>query len=314
MRSLLFCLVCALGVQAQVRFDTAQWTTNRDLAVRVVQAGSPYLTLEKSHDLVTWEPLATAKTLTANDFLDTGAGYRPGAYYRAVEVNGANTLTGDHITTTQGPLTIHPVNHASFVFSWNGLMIYNDPVGGASAYTGLPRADLILVSHSHGDHFDASTLSAVRNTNQSRIIVPQAVYNSLNATLKALAIVLTNGTSTNLLGLQIDAVPAYNGNHPKGTGNGYVIDLGGKRLYMSGDTGAVEEMKTLKNIEAAFLCMNVPFTMTVSQASAIVREFAPRIVYPYHFRNQDGTFSDLNLFRRQVGADRGIEVRARKWY
>jgi L-ascorbate metabolism protein UlaG (beta-lactamase superfamily) len=149
---------------------------------------------------------------------------------------------------------------------------------------------------------------------QSTIIVPQAVFNSLTATLKPLAIVLTNGASTNVHGITIEAVPAYNQTHPKGAGNGYVVEMGGKRLYMSGDTGNVEEMKTLANIEAAFVSMNVPFTMNVDQAAAIVRDFKPRIVYPYHFRNQGGTFADLNQFRRLVGTDLGIEVRPRKWY
>jgi L-ascorbate metabolism protein UlaG (beta-lactamase superfamily) len=192
-------------------------------------------------------------------------------------------------------------------------MIYNDPVGGATPYAGLPKADLILVSHSHGDHFDSATLNTVRGPS-AVIIAPQAVFNSLSTTLKALTTVLTNGASANVIGLTIEAVPAYNANHPKGAGNGYVLTLGGKRIYMSGDTGNIAEMRALQDIDVAFVCMNLPFTMSVNDAATAVRAFRPKVVYPYHFRNQDGSQSSLTTFKRLVGADLGIEVRVRKWY
>ena len=109
-------------------------------------------------------------------------------------------------------------------------------------------------------------------------------------------------------------MPAYNANHPKGSGNGYLVTLGGKRLYVSGDTGDIAEMRALADIDVAFVCMNVPYTMTVAQAVSAVREFQPRIVYPYHYRNQGNALSDVDSFKRQVGTDLGIEVRLRKWY
>jgi F420-dependent oxidoreductase-like protein len=133
---------------------------------------------------------------------------------------------GDHLATTNGDVIIQPRFHASFVMQWNGLMIYNDPAPSAT-YAGLPKADLILVSHTHGDHFSTAHIDAVRGTN-CVIIVPQAVYNSLTVTQKTFAVVLANGASTNVLGLTVSAVPAYNSNHPLGRGNGYVVTIGGK--------------------------------------------------------------------------------------
>ncbi len=192
-------------------------------------------------------------------------------------------------------------------------MIYNDPVGAASLYEAFPKADLILVSHSHGDHYSNSTLEAVRGPS-ARIIAPQVVFNSMTAALKTVTTVLANGASTTVMGVTVDAVPAYNNNHPQGQGNGYVVTIGGKRIYMSGDTGNTPEMRALPNIDVAFLCMNVPFTMSVAQASNAVRSFRPRVVYPYHYRNQDSSFADLNAFKQQVGTDLGIEVRQRVWY
>jgi L-ascorbate metabolism protein UlaG (beta-lactamase superfamily) len=311
-----FCNATCVSAVEIIHFENPQITTNRDLTLRVVAAASPFVRLERSHDLGQWEPVVTQKTTVTNEYSDTGAGYREVTYYRAVEISAADTWIGDHFSTSEGTLTIRPINHASFVINWNGRTIYNDPVGAATAYSGIPRADVILVSHEHGDHFSSSTLNAVRRTDATNtvIIASRAVYNGLNSTLRALTTVLTNGASTNVLGMAVEAVPAYNQNHPRGAGNGYVLTLGAKRLYMSGDTGAVAEMKDLENIDVAFVCMNLPFTMSVSQASGIVRDFTPRVVYPYHYRNQDGTRADLNLFRRQIGTDLGIEVRARNWY
>ena len=132
--------------------------------------------------------------------------------------------------------------------------------------------------------------------------------------MKALTIRLANGGAANLMNLNIDAIPAYNSNHPKGTGNGYILTIGGRRIYMSGDTDDIAEMRALTGIDVAFLCMNVPYTMTVASAASATRQFRPRVAYPYHFRNEGGSLSDLNAFKRSVSADPGIEVRLRKWY
>src|SRR5678815_3713325 len=145
----LVCLGLTFSSRAQntLRFDSARWMTNGDLSLRLVSAASPYLALERSTNLVTWEPLAMLKSAATNDYADSGTAYRGQAYYRGVEVTGTNVLTGDQLGAEAGAITLHPINHASFVMSWNGKYIYNDPVGGASPYNGIPRADLILVSH-----------------------------------------------------------------------------------------------------------------------------------------------------------------------
>jgi len=139
----------------------------------------------------------------------------------------------------------------------------------------------------------------------------------MSTTLKSRTIILTNGTTTNVLGVGIEAVPAYNltsANHVKGVGNGYVLTIGGRRLYLSGDSEDIPEMRALPGIDVAFVCMNVPFTMPVDKAASAARAFRPRVLYPYHYRNQDSSYANLNALKQQVGTDLGIEVRLRKWY
>ncbi len=301
--------------QSPPRFESVQTRTNGTVALRVTAEVGRRHRLETSGDLRTWAALATFAGAAAYDHLDTAPpSPSPGArFYRVRTLEDGAVLTGDHLGTSEGDAVFHPVNHACLLFQWNGLTIYNDPVGGAAPYAEFPRADLILVSHSHGDHFHAATLDALKKAG-TLIVAPAAVYASLSATLKALTIPLSNGASTNVLGLTVDAIPAYNANHPKGAGNGYVVTLGGRRVYFAGDTGDIAEMKALTGIDVAFVCMNQPFTMTVAQAAGAIRAFRPRVVYPYHYRNSDGTLADLNALQRQVGADLGIEIRARKWY
>jgi L-ascorbate metabolism protein UlaG (beta-lactamase superfamily) len=247
---------------------------------------------------------------------DSAAGYFPKRFYRISQLAGSNILTGDHLATKSGDVVFHPVNHASFVMNWNGKMIYSDPVGGVTPYQGLQRADLILVTHAHSDHYSSSTIDAVRATG-ARIIATQAVYSSLSPAQRKLTTVLANGANTDVIGLNVAAVAAYNltnTNHVQGIGNGYVVTIGGRRIFISGDTEDVPEIRALANIDVAFLCMNIPFTMNITKAASTVRQMKPKVVYPYHYRNQDGTYADLNSFRSMVGTDLGIEVRARTWY
>jgi L-ascorbate metabolism protein UlaG (beta-lactamase superfamily) len=224
-----------------------------------------------------------------------------------------------------GNLVIRPVTHASFVMSYQGKTIYVDPDGAASLYAGIPKADYILVTHTHGDHFDTATITAVANTN-ARIIAPQAVYNSMPAAMQAMTTVLDYNAASmppdnvdllDELGsflFNVRAVPAYNTNHPNGSGNGYVVTIDGKRIYISGDTGVQPELRALENIDIAFVCMNTPFTMTPADAVSLVRDMNPRIVYPYHYRNQDGTTGNAITFKNLMSTDFSIEVRLRKWY
>jgi L-ascorbate metabolism protein UlaG (beta-lactamase superfamily) len=200
--------------------------------------------------------------------------------------------------------------------SWNGKTIYNDPTNGAPPYTAFARADLILVSHEHGDHMSSTTIEAVGSN--AVIVVPPYVYtNNLSVAQRTRAIQLPNGASTNILDMNIYALPATNANHPPGRGNGYVLTIADKRIYISGDTGNTSHMRGLTNIDVAFLCMNRPFTMTVSEATNAVRAFRPKVVYPYHYRDSS-TFGDATtnaaFFKQQLGTDLGIEVRLRKWY
>ena len=226
----------------------------------------------------------------------------------------AQPLSGDSLTTTKGDLVIHPINHATLALGWNNLTVYTDPVGGADRFAGLPRPDLILLTDIHGDHFNVDTLKAVM-TERTGLVAPAAVAAQLPADLRARTAVLTNGETKTIRGLTIEAVPMYNTTperakyHTKGRGNGYVVAFADKRVYLSGDTEDIPEMRALKNIDVAFLCMNLPYTMTVEQAASAVREFRPKIVYPYHYRG-----SDLEKFKKLVGEDAGVEVRLRDWY
>ena len=232
----------------------------------------------------------------------------------ACQAAAAQPMSGDVYPTDSGPLTIHPVHHASFVMTWDGKTIYNDPVGGAAPFEGLPRPDLILISHGHSDHLDVATLHALVQAD-TKLVAPSAVADKLPQDLRSRTTVLANGDRTVLMGVDIQAVPAYNTTpgrlkyHPKGVGNGYVLTMGGKRIYISGDTEDIPAMRALKNIDIAFICFNLPYTMTEEQAASAVRAFAPKIVYPYHYRG-----SDLAKFEKLLGRDKGIEVRTGHWY
>ncbi len=302
-----------LLAQEAPQFTRIQALTDREVTLQLTATRSQHYRLETSADLVRWTSLLTLLSTGSDQHTDSAAPYLDSRFYRALEVSGPDLLTGDHLATDDGEVIIHPLNHASFIMRWKGKTIYADPVSAAGPFTGLPKADLILVSHSHGDHFDSATINTVRGP-EAVIIAPQAVFTSLSTTLKALTVVMTNGATANVLGLTIEAVPAYNTRHTKGEGNGYVLTLGGKRIYMSGDTGNIAEMRALPNIDVAFVCMNVPYTMNVNEAVTAVRAFRPKVVYPYHFRNQDGSFANLTTFKRLVGTDLFIEVRTRKWY
>ena len=299
--------------QTPSRFNSIGILTNREVWFNVSNAP---VRVDAATSLGNWQPLVTfTPTASSITFTDTAAAYLEQRYYRAESVNVTN-LSGDHLITEDGDVVIRPVNHASLVLRWKDKTIYNDPVNGGTPYTGMPRADLILVSHAHGDHFSSSTIDAVRGPN-AIIIAPPVISNSLSVAQRAITIFLTNGATATAHGMTIDAVPAYNlttMNHLKGVGNGYVLTIAGRRLFFSGDTEDVPEIRALRNIDVAFLCMNIPFTMPVDKAASTIRDMRPKVVYPYHYRNGDQTLADLNDFKRRVGRDLGIEVRFRRWY
>lgn len=224
------------------------------------------------------------------------------------------TLSGDRLPTSDGDLVIHPVNHATLVMTWSGRAIYVDPVGEAARYANLPKPDLVLITDIHGDHLSAETLAAIV-TDKTKFVAPEAVAAKLPENLRAKTTVLANGANQTVGGVNVEAIPMYNLTaerlkfHDKGRGNGYVLTLGGKRIYLSGDTEDIPEMRALKNIDVAFVCMNLPYTMTVEQAADGVKAFKPKIVYPYHYRG-----SDVQKFKQLVDAAGSIDVRLREWY
>ena len=227
----------------------------------------------------------------------------------------AAQITGDVIATSQGDLVIHPIDHATFVMGWNGKAIYVDPVGGADRFAGLPAPDLILVTDIHGDHMSAETLEAIVAP-QTTIVAPAAVAGRLPASLTGQTISLANGETSMLDDIGVEGVPMYNLTqdrlrfHDKGRGNGYVVSMGGTRVYVAGDTEDVPEMRALQNIDVAFVPMNLPYTMTEEQAASGVTAFNPDIVYPYHFQG-----SDVEKFKALVEAGGGdTEVRLGDWY
>lgn len=251
---------------------------------------------------------------TRRDFLTSTAG-GIGAAIILPYASHAATGGSDSFATDNAQITIHPVNHASFVMEVPGLVIYNDPVGNASAYAKFPKADLILISHHHGDHFKPNTVAGLMS-NHTKILANPTVYEKLPAKLKAAAISIGNGDTQSYDKVKIEAVPAYNYTaertkyHPKGRDNGYVVNVDGRRVYIAGDTEDVPEMSDLKNIDIAFLPMILPYTMDVVQAAAGVGAFAPKHVYPYHYGK-----TDTSKFAKLVaeGAS-GAEVHAAKWY
>ena len=241
------------------------------------------------------------------------------AFLFSVNAQTPNRATPDIISTGKGPLTIQPLVHASLVLSTSDLTIYADPTGGAANYSGIKAPDIILITDIHGDHFDVKTISAVR-TAGTTLVVPKAVADLLPDSLKGKVVTLNNGDKTTLSGISITALPMYNlpespkAMHTKGRGNGYVLGIGGKNLYLSGDTQGIPEMRSLKEIDIAFVCMNLPYTMDINEAADAVVAFRPKIVYPYHYRGQGG-LSDVEGFKKLVEAgNKNIEVRIRNWY
>jgi L-ascorbate metabolism protein UlaG (beta-lactamase superfamily) len=212
-------------------------------------------------------------------------------------------LQEDILKTSGGDLKITCVGHGTLMFSFGGKVIHVDPVSSYADYTQLPKADLLLITHEHGDHLDAKAIQAV-STDKTVVVVNPGGSKALPA-----ATVMKNGETQTFAGFKVEAVPAYNPGkafHPKGNGNGYVITFGDKRVYVAGDTENIPEMKDLKQIEVAFLPMNLPYTMTPEQVAEAAKTIRPKILYPYHFGNSD-TAALANLLKDETG----IEVRIR---
>ena len=230
----------------------------------------------------------------------------------------AGELSGDRITTANGDLVVHPVNHATFVMQWNGKTVYADPVGGGKPFADLPKPDLVLVTHHHFDHFDPKTLeAALPGGGQAIIVATRTVAEKMPEALRGMVRILTNGEKTEAIGIQIEAVPTHNsprqGEVPsQGTGQRIRVDAGRQEGLCRRDTEDTPEMRALRGIDVAFLPMNLPCTMSAEKAAEAIRKFKPKVVYPYHFRGGDGTKANLGQLKRLVGD--GVEIRVREWY
>jgi L-ascorbate metabolism protein UlaG (beta-lactamase superfamily) len=212
--------------------------------------------------------------------------------------------------TAAGELRITPIRHASMMLDAGGTVIHVDPWSQAN-YAGLPKADIILITDIHGDHMDPKAIDPLRKGG-TKIFAPEAVAQTVTD-----AEVIRNGQTETVGVLTIEAIPMYNEKrgpsegrryHEKGRGNGYVVTYGGKRLYIAGDTEGHPEMRALKNIDIAFVPMNLPYTMPPEEAADAVRTFKPKVVYPYHYRE-----SDTSAFAKALQGT-GIDVRLRDWY
>jgi L-ascorbate metabolism protein UlaG (beta-lactamase superfamily) len=226
----------------------------------------------------------------------------------------------DVVSAVGGDITIAPIAHGTLQIEQGGHVIRVDPTASAAFagvsgtlrlnYDGLTPPTIVLVTHDHPDHYDPGLLRSLTTAKGAppAIVAPVAVAEHING-----AVSIENGESKYVNGVRIDAVPMYNtvGQEPyhrKGHGNGYVVSLGGKRIYIAGDTACTTEMRTLKEIDIAFLPMNLPYTMTPSDAAICVVAFKPKIVYAYHYRGQD-----VNRFATTLAAT-GSDVRLREWY
>lgn len=201
-------------------------------------------------------------------------------------------LEKDIIPTAAGPLEIAFLGHGSLMMAFGGKTVHVDPYGEVADYESLPKADLVLITHEHFDHLDEGALRAI--TKDGTTVV--ATKACLRQVPKAVA--MANGDKRNVLGLDIEAVPAYNiahkrpdGQpfHPKGSGNGYIVTFGDKRVYIAGDTENIPEMKALRGIDVAFLPMNLPYTMTPEMVADAAKAFRPKVLYPYHFGDTDAS-------------------------
>ena len=221
----------------------------------------------------------------------------------------AQEFERDTIGTSAGDLTITFIGHGTLMFTFGGKIIHIDPVSREADYNKMPKADLILITHEHGDHLDAKAIKVLRQE-KTEIVLTEMCAREVKG-----GIVMKNGDIKKVLGLKIEALPAYNvvnkrdnGRpfHPKGDGNGYVITFGDKRVYVAGDTENTPEMKKLKDIDIAFLPMNLPYTMTPEMVADAAKAFKPKVLYPYHFGE-----TDTSELVKLLKDEKEIEVRIR---
>lgn len=230
-----------------------------------------------------------------------------------------NETTSKKITIKSNLAQITPIIHATAVISFNDEIIYLDPTGGAKAFENFEKPNYVLITDIHGDHMNKKTLSEL-DLSTTTIIAPQAVANQLENIQSKEIIVMNNNEKKSFNNFSIEAIPMYNLReealkfHTKGRGNGYILTINNERIYFSGDTEDIQEMRNLKNIDRAYICMNLPYTMTVESAADAVLDFKPKKVFPYHYRGGGG-LSDISKFKKLVNEkDKFVEVVQQNWY
>ena len=216
----------------------------------------------------------------------------------------------DTISTSGGDLQVAFLGHGSLMLSYNGQTIHVDPFSRVADYSSLPKADIIILTHHHRDHLDPLAIKHI-STPSTIFVLAEKCAEKIDG-----GIVMHNGDTKTIGSLRVDAVPAYNlvhkrdnGQffHPRGEGNGYVLTFSDTRIYIAGDTENIPEMKTLHDIDYAFLPMNLPYTMTPEMTADAARSCKPKVLYPYHYGDTDTT-----RIVKLLQDSPGIEVRIRR--
>ena len=233
--------------------------------------------------------------------------------YAVQEGSATEVFEKDTIPTSEGDLEITFIGHATLMFRYKNKIIHVDPVTAEADYTTMPKADMVLLTHHHYDHLDMSAIRPITKDDTQFVLTELCVMDAKD--LKNTH-VMKNGDKTVVDGLHIEAIPAYNIKHmrspghpfhPKGEGNGYIVTFGDKRVYIAADTENTAEMKALKNIDIAFLPMNLPYTMTPEMVADATKSFRPKILYPYHTGETD-TSEIIALLKNE----KNIEIRIRR--
>jgi len=228
----------------------------------------------------------------------------------AVPAWAKDSFEKDVVPTSAGNVEITSIGHGTLMLTFGGKVIHVDPFSRVADYASLPKADVVLITHQHPDHLDLEALKSIR-TEKTTVIATEKCAEQVKG-----AIAMKNGDVRTVEGIKVEAVPAYNlvhkrdggePYHPKGEGNGYVLTFGDKRVYLAGDTENTPEMKALKDIDVAFLPMNLPYTMTPEMVADAAKAFKPKVLYPYHFGETD-TAKLVGLLKDTPN----IEVRIRK--
>lgn len=236
--------------------------------------------------------------------------------------NENETTVSKNSNPTSRPVEITPISHATFVMAWEDEVLYVDPVGGADIFNDMPSPTLVLITDIHGDHFNIETLEGL--TQPFDIVAPKAVYDKMPNDLKNSTKILGNGQSFKFHGFKIEGIPMYNITeerkkyHEKGRGNGYVLSRDDYKVYISGDTENIPEMNNLKDIDLAFLCMNLPYTMSVETAVEATLSFQPNTIIPYHYRgmkDEKRHIFDVEKFKDLINSkSKNIKVELLNWY